>query len=128
MTGCEGYEGHQPGVLVQVKALELPLAEGMLSGLLSVSASMVAADEEDARLEGKLSLLHELVMVLDRRHSGTAAHGNLVHRIITGERARGEDPSLSLQSVTPSSSYLLNALIAHLEGTSVAFVGRRAHF
>ena len=69
---------------VQIKAVEVPIAEAMLSGLVAVSGSLTAVDEEDARLEGKLGLLLELVTVLDRRHIGTASGGGLVHRIITG--------------------------------------------
>ena len=69
---------------MQINAVEIPVAEAMLSGLVAVSGSLTAVDEDDARLEGKLGLLLELVTVLDRRHIGTASGGGLVHRIIAG--------------------------------------------
>ena len=86
----------------------MPIAEAMLSGLVAVSGSLTAVDEEDARLEGKLGLLLELVTVLDRRHIGTASGGGLVHRIITGW-----SPSNLLGSCIRPGTELISQLVVH---------------
>lgn len=95
LQGCRSLSTQLLGALQpetcrvpQIKALELATAEGMLSELTQLSETMSAVNEEDCRLEGKLHLLLELITVLDRRHVGSPDSGNLVHRIVTGERRR----------------------------------------